>query len=284
MAKQTDRYTVDRLARGLAAVAARMSPKDAAEAARALTGAMAKQTDPQALDRLARGLEAVAERLGPREAAEAARDLTAAMAKRADPRVLDPLARGLTAVAERLGPQGAAEAARALPAAMAKQTDPSTLLPLGQGLSAVAARLDPREAAPALTGVMARRTPAELPHLEQALWSCLSADPRRPASRAAALVGSTAGFPWPGPPLAGLALLPPNLPPCRVSTQELVELLKLPTCVGPARRVVLDQLEGRYGRRFADHWDFVRFARAHDPGLDLTSPPKQPEPTAVVRP
>jgi hypothetical protein len=168
--------------------------------------------------------------------------------------------------------------------AMAKQADPRVLDALAQGLAAVAARLDPREAARALTAAMAKRTPAELPHLEQALWSCLTADPRRPAGRAAALVGSTAGFPWPGPPLAGLALLPPNLPPCRVSTQELVELLKLPTCVGPARRVVLDQLGGRYGRRFADHWDFVRFACDQGLGLDLTSPPKQPEPTAVALP
>jgi hypothetical protein len=29
----------------------------------------------------------------------------------------------------------------------------------------------------------------------------------------------------------------------------------------------------RYGRRFADHWEFVAYARSHDLKLDLTTPP-----------
>ena len=47
--------------------------------------------------------------------------------------------------------------------------------------------------------------------------------------------------------------------PCRLTTQELVELLKMPTCFGAARRVVLDHLGNRYGRRFTNHWAFVRY-------------------------
>jgi tetratricopeptide (TPR) repeat protein len=66
-----------------------------------------------------------------------------------------------------------------------------------------------------------------------------------------------------------------RLSPRPFSTQELVDFLKQPTWVGPARRIVLDQLEKRYHRKFADLWDFVAWAKKHLPGLDLTSPPKR---------
>jgi hypothetical protein len=64
--------------------------------------------------------------------------------------------------------------------------------------------------------------------------------------------------------------------PCRLTTQELVELLKMPTCFGPARRVVLDHLANRYGRRFVNHWAFVRYALEQGLDLDFTTPPKRP--------
>ncbi len=67
--------------------------------------------------------------------------------------------------------------------------------------------------------------------------------------------------------------------PCRLTTQELVELLKMPTCFGPARRVVLDQLENRYKRRFCNHWAFVRYAQENGLNLDFTTPPKRPSRT-----
>jgi hypothetical protein len=77
--------------------------------------------------------------------------------------------------------------------------------------------------------------------------------------------------------MAFVAALAPALepPPCRLSTPDLVELLKQPTCVGPARCVILDQLQNRYGRPFADQWAFVRFAQQQNFGLDFTSPPKR---------
>lgn len=66
--------------------------------------------------------------------------------------------------------------------------------------------------------------------------------------------------------------------PCRLATQELVELLKMPTCLDANRRAVLDHLGRRYGRRFANHWDFVRFAEERGGlRLDFTTPPKRPE-------
>ncbi len=63
--------------------------------------------------------------------------------------------------------------------------------------------------------------------------------------------------------------------PCRLTTQELVELLKMPTCFGPARRIVLDHLGDRYKRHFVNHWAFVRFATEQKLGLDFTTPPKR---------
>src|SRR5262249_23681165 len=61
------------------------------------------------------------------------------------------------------------------------------------------------------------------------------------------------------------------------------ELLKMPTCIGEARRVVLDQLGHRYRRTFTDVWEFVHFSEEQKLGLDLTSPPQKPEPAAAVR-
>ncbi len=63
--------------------------------------------------------------------------------------------------------------------------------------------------------------------------------------------------------------------PCRLSTQDLVELLKMPTCFGEARKVVLKHLGNRYGRIFANHWEFVHYAQEQHLNLDLTSPPKR---------
>jgi tRNA A-37 threonylcarbamoyl transferase component Bud32 len=66
--------------------------------------------------------------------------------------------------------------------------------------------------------------------------------------------------------------------PCRLSTQELVDLLKMPTCFGAARRIVLDHLGNRYGRRFVNHWAFVRYATEQKLNLDFITPPRRPQP------
>jgi hypothetical protein len=63
--------------------------------------------------------------------------------------------------------------------------------------------------------------------------------------------------------------------PCRFTTQQLVNLLKMPTCVGEARTVLLGQLAHRYKRPFADVWEFVEWAQKHEPGLGFTTPPKR---------
>ncbi len=114
-----------------------------------------------------------------------------------------------------------------------------------------------------------------LPSLTQSLSAVLG-DGRRldRAQAVAAAVGSlhdSQGL------LSSLALLQPAVEPFprRLSDQELVELLKQPLCVGPARRAILDHLELQYQRPFADLWEFVRFAEEIKLGLDFTSPPKR---------
>jgi hypothetical protein len=51
----------------------------------------------------------------------------------------------------------------------------------------------------------------------------------------------------------------------------------MPTCFGAARRVVLDHLGNRYGRRFVNHWAFVCYATEQKLNLDFTTPPRRPE-------
>jgi hypothetical protein len=142
----------------------------------------------------------------------------------------------------------------------------------------VAARLEPKEAASALTQAMSKATdPSTLAELARGLAAALTGGARTLPVRAAGLVGGVATSDRQSllaPAALALALEPPS---CRLSTQQLVELLKHPLCVGQARRIVLEQLENRYRRPFADHWEFVRFATEQRLGLDFTTPPRRPE-------
>jgi serine/threonine protein kinase len=63
-----------------------------------------------------------------------------------------------------------------------------------------------------------------------------------------------------------------------LTKQDLIDLLKRPSCVGRARQVVVRELAKRTGQPFAGVWDVVEWARLHEPQLDLASPPrKQPD-------
>ena len=57
----------------------------------------------------------------------------------------------------------------------------------------------------------------------------------------------------------------------------------MPTCSGGARRVVLDHLGNIHGRRFANHWEFVRFARERGLQLDLSTPAQRPDPQESIQ-
>jgi hypothetical protein len=230
----------------------------------------------------------VAGRLEPQEAAryctQAAGALTQALTKTTDPGGLIHLAWGLGTVAGRLEPQEAAryctQAAGALTQALTKTTDPVDPIHLAQALPVMAGRLEPQEAAQAASALIRAmsQTPRYfLPLMAKGLAATLTAGAPTLPVRAAGLVGGVVASnqqPLLGPAALLLALAPPS---CRLSTEKLVDLLKHPLCVDQARRVVLKQVENRYRSRFADHWEFVNFARAQNLGLDFTTPPRHPD-------
>jgi hypothetical protein len=242
MAKTTHPAALGHLAWALEALAGRLGPGEASAAAQQALRAMGKTTEPAALYSLARALAALAGRLGPGEAARytsaAAQQVLRAMAKTTH---LGHLAWALEALAGRLGQEEALEATQKVLEAMGMTTDPPALL--SSLAPALAVRLEPEEASER-TGLAARAIAEGL------------APPTR---------------------LSGLAtLLRASQPlPGRFSTQELIDLLKMPTCVGPAREVILRQLGQKCNRPFADLWEFVDWAHEHRPDLDLTTPPKR---------
>jgi hypothetical protein len=224
----------------------RLEPAVASAAARAVLQAMAKTTDPQSLRDQAVFVAALAGRLEPSEAAThstaAARLVLEFTAKTTSGIVQGEMCQTLGALAPWLQPAEALAAARTLLEAMPKNKNPALFASAAPLLSAlaVAGRLDPPEAA-------------------------------ERAARAARAVGEGSS---PFTSLSGLAALVHAAEPLpsRFSTQELVDLLKMPTCVGPFREVILAHLGRRCHREFADLWEFVEYAEKHLPDIDLKSP------------
>jgi Protein kinase domain len=302
--KTTDANALGYLARGLSALAARMEPKEAAESAASIQLAMSKTTDPYALYVLAEGLSALAARMEPKEATavcgQAAASIRLTMTKTTDPSALHVLAEGLSALAARMEPKeaaavcGQAAASIRLTMTMTKTTDPFArfaLQYLAQGLLALAARVESKEAAAsreqAATAIcLAMSSKTTVPDASQRQAQMLSMvllreDSSRLKQRGqgvAGVIGPLSSRPE-SILVAGVLLqpalepLPPPLP-----AQTLVDLLKHPFYVGEAQRVVLDQLARHYNHSFGDQWDFVRFAREQNLDLDLTSPPRRPDP------
>ncbi len=93
-------------------------------------------------------------------------------------------------------------------------------------------------------------------------------------------MAASVGLSAESPTLSGLPLLAASVTSLSwLSDQQMVDLLKQPLVVGEARRVILELLGDRHGRRFADHWEFVEFAEERRLGLDFTTPPTRPEPS-----
>jgi tRNA A-37 threonylcarbamoyl transferase component Bud32 len=73
-----------------------------------------------------------------------------------------------------------------------------------------------------------------------------------------------------------LALLAEHL-----SLEQIVELLRRPTCVGPTREVLLAEMSRRTGRKFADLWQLVDYLRKHATHIDLDAPAPRAGGTAL---
>jgi hypothetical protein len=261
---------------GLAEVVGRLKPGEGtaacSKAASFLTSAIARTHASGIMQELAVSVAAVAGRVRPVEGAaccsKAAAALMDAIPRTPEPWMLQNLASGLSALAERLPPQQAAEAAAILIQAFAKTSEADPCEALERALVAVTEGMGPNERAALFGQAQAASV--------NSLRALLTGDPRPAATRVVSLIASAAAMNE-GPLPARLAQLTTHLRQAKqLSPQELVNLLKMPTCVGPARRIVLEQLELRYTRSFRDHWDFVRYAHEHHLALDLTSRPKRP--------
>jgi hypothetical protein len=291
MGKTAEPDSLRSLAMALAALANRLEPGEASAAARAVVRAMDKNSNPKELQSLARVLAALAGRLEPeeraRDASAAARAVVQAMGKATEPSARAALAVALAVLGHRLGPGEASAVARAVVEEMGKTTHFSELCELASALAALAGGLEPGEAArhtsAAARMVLEATSMATLPVAVSSLAEALAALAVRMESGEAwerAVVAARAVGEGLSPPtrLSGLAtLLRASQPPAsRFSTQELVDLLKMPTCVGPARAVILRQLGQKCDRHFAGVWEFVDWAHEYRPDLDLTTPPKRP--------
>jgi hypothetical protein len=277
----------DHLGSALGSVAARMEPAEAArlcaEAARLLADLLSKEKEIGAQPALAQALGAVAAPLEPAEAARlcagAARQLADTLAKERDSYLRSELTNALRAMAARME---SAEAARLLVDALAMEKDNIARAELVQALEVVVASLEPAEAvvvARLLADALAHATDPDTAYrLARALAAAaVSIDSKEAALRSFLAARSVASWMSPSPQLGHAAtLLQAAQPlPCRFSTQQLVDLLKMPTCVSEARTVFLELLANRYQRPFADVWEFVEWAQVHEPGLDFTAPPKR---------
>src|SRR5262249_47576319 len=126
-------------------------------------------------------------------------------------------------------------------------------------------------------GICAAKYPYEDPadRIEWPLDEFLTGGPQTTGRTTA--ISTAAGLANVGPVTALPALIEASEPcPCRLTTPDLVEPLKMPTCFGKARQVVLKHLGNRYRRHFANHWEFVRFATEQHLELDFTTRPKRP--------
>jgi hypothetical protein len=280
------------LVMGLVAVAARLEPP---EAAQHLSRAMPQEKDAYARGLLARSLVGVAQGL---PSADAESVLAGALAlKNIDSRTRAILAKGLADVAGSREPgevtRVCVDAARSMSQVLDHTSDDLTRDAMIQQMSVLIQALD-TDAARRSAQKIARWLIAD-PHFPTgeggplgrsasitfhsvSLERCFTHVPRPQASRRTATITSAIGASSSGP-MAGIALLTAAAEPlpCRLTTQDLVELLKMPTCVCEVRKVILDQLGNRYRRRFDTHWDFVRYAQQQKLNLDFTTPPQRPD-------
>jgi serine/threonine protein kinase len=307
LATTRNRLDYTGLAEALAGLAPHMDRNEAAQAAVSVNTALArfafglrKSTQIQqdntvwgfevyTLVIFADALSAVAGRLDPKEAArlcaQAPEILIQALAKTYDARLALALARLAAHMEPKEAARICAQAGAILTRAMPTVTNLYFQQNVAVGIAAVAARMEPTEAARVCaqaSAILAEAMVGSAKPEDLDVWTnCLSAvlarcEQRERSRRSSAVVTFVGLLANTSHPLGAPALLRQAREPlpCRLSPQDLVELLKRPTCVGRARRVILDQLEGHYQHPFADHWAFVRYAEEQKLDLDLTTPPK----------
>jgi hypothetical protein len=288
------------LARGLATLGGRMERRDGerelGQAARIMIADLEQEVDARFRKSLAESLAVVAGGMGPRERVQLLRQaagiLTLALEEEKKAFAQNALAQGLAAMAKGLSREEAvamcSPALQTMRRTAATETNQQNRQVLEISAVILLSVLDnpdgKRVAATAAYRLCSSRE-------ANSRWSdagsdigiddldALLTDGRQSeVSRRARGVATALGFVCTTPVHALPALPAVGEPlPCRLSTPDLVELLKMPTCYGEARKVVLKHLGNRYVRPFANHWEFVRFAQEQHLALDLLSPPKRPK-------
>ncbi|HJT78385.1 MAG TPA: serine/threonine-protein kinase, partial [Gemmataceae bacterium] len=283
------------LVQALTSVAGQLERADANRvgdaAARSLMQALEKEQNHSDPLELVQALTSVADRLEPAEAAHvrgaAARALTQALEKEQETSYYRlQLADGLAAVAGRLEAAGAARVCAGVARGEIDAFDRTPNEGSADCLSRIHCFLDNQEGLRVVQQVarwlvsrgdrsdlFGDSTESRSDILKRSLNDFSHPQVRRRALAIVSAIGTTTNG-----PLSSLPMLPAATEPlpCRLATQDLVELLKMPTCFGKVRRVILDQLGNRYGRRFVTHWDFVRYAQEQGLHLDFTTPPQRP--------
>jgi hypothetical protein len=208
-------------------------------------------------------------RLAPEQAALI---VTAALKEASNPFCIAGLARILSATVDRLGDAEADRICQELISSLDREAfdlvAPTLLEQLDQ------------EKAHALAWDLASRLCSE-PEFDTKTFSRILTDNGREQRIRRAAFMALAGLGVIGAPDAAARIATGALR-CRLTTQELVELLKMPTCFGVHRRIVLHHLGLRYRRRFVNHWEFVRFATERGLGLDFRTPPRRYGPTGPL--
>jgi serine/threonine protein kinase len=281
--KETQAVASRRFADGLAAVAGRLPPAERQRVSRVavqvLTTALEKETSARVRQDLAEGLAPLAGHLASTERrhvfALAAQVMTRALKETNTDAGEAALVNGLAAVAAHLTP---AEQETMISATLTSRwagipDNAKAIAPLLHILDNQSANHASWSLIQFLVGAPKINGPNDL---DAADSLCLVVTIRELGSRATT-AASAAGLTACGPLFCLAQLSTACAPlPCRFTTQQLVELLKMPTCVGEVRRILLNRLEERYHRRFASQWDFVAYAREQGLNLDFTSPPKRP--------
>jgi hypothetical protein len=263
--RSLDPGSIGLLATGLMSVAGRLNPAETAqvcrEISRLLTQELAEAETGNACVWLTAVMAAMTERLAPADAAhrcrEAARQICRAQVQRWG--IYDTRAESVSMLIQALESEDATHAARAFISRMV--ADPDHFL---------------REAEDDYVVNEEEGENYRTHRLERFLADAPRSQVRSRAVAIAAGIGNCVNGPAPG-----LGILPTAAEPfpCRLSTQDLVEVLKMPTCVLELRRIILTHLGNRYRRRFDTHWDFVRYAQEHGLNLDFTTPPQRPAST-----
>jgi hypothetical protein len=265
MTRTTNAHTLRALAHGVVTVARRLPPEQAAQACeratQVLTGALTRILDPAVLAKVAAGATA-------------------------DPGAVAALTEGIAAVNKRFHPEQTAKAcelaARVLTDAMTRTTQPLQIGALAGGVIELAPYLTPEQitrTAWVLLDMVHRAEPTYGSGRPQKCFATLvlSETPEALAGNVGSTVLAAGVVAPPSGLLPALPLLHPHFHPQArpLPPQLLVDLLKHPLCVGAVRRSVLDALEFTYQRPFADVWEFVEYAKEHQPQLDLLTPPQR---------